>query len=116
MKLQINKPSLEDIKTIQHIGKHTFFGTFSESNTEEDMSKYLEENFTEEKVKTEVSNPESLFFISWECNPPFFRTGLGGENSNLYIISHPSAWSRLRRSWLHAEAPFGSIFQRCFTT
>lgn len=31
------------------------------------------------------------------CNPPFFRTGLGGENSNLYIIFHPSAWSQLRR-------------------
>ncbi|MBB5638242.1 hypothetical protein HDE68_004171, partial [Pedobacter cryoconitis] len=32
-----------------------------------------------------------------DCNPPFFRTGLGGENSNLYIIFHLSAWSQLRR-------------------
>lgn len=32
-----------------------------------------------------------------KCNPPFFRTGLGDENSNLYNIFHPSACSQLLR-------------------
>lgn len=64
--ISITQASLEDIQTLQFVGRQTFFETFAESNTEEDMKKYLDENFTEEKIRTELNNPDSLFFIARE--------------------------------------------------
>lgn len=77
----IKRASLEDIKTIQLIGKETFFETFAESNTEEDMKKYLEDNFSEEKVKSELNNPDSEFFIAFEDNFPIGYLKLNNGNA-----------------------------------
>lgn len=77
----IKRASLEDIKTIQLIGKQTFFETFAESNTEEDMKKYLEDNFSEEKVKSELNNPDSEFFIAFEDNFPIGYLKLNNGNA-----------------------------------
>jgi len=60
----------DDINTLQVIGKQTFFETFAPSNTEEDIAKYLEENFTVETISKELNNPESSFFIAWEDQEP----------------------------------------------
>ena len=77
----IKRASLEDIKTIQLIGKETFFETFAESNTEEDMKKYLEDNFSKEKVKSELNNPDSEFFIAFEDNFPIGYLKLNNGNA-----------------------------------
>lgn len=66
----ISKASLDDLKAIQLIAKETFFETFAEANTEEDMKKYLSENFTDAKVTTELSNPDSQFCIAWDGEIP----------------------------------------------
>lgn len=62
----INKASLEDLETIQNIGIQTFSETFAESNSEEAMKTYLEKSFNTEKIKSELNNPDSFFFIAWE--------------------------------------------------
>lgn len=62
----VSKTSLEDLKAVQLIARETFFETFAEFNTEADMNKYLNENFSDEKIGAELSNPDSLFFIAWE--------------------------------------------------
>lgn len=62
----VRKASIEDIKAVQAIAKETFFETFAPSNTEADMKKYLTENFTDEKIRAELSHPDSLFFIASE--------------------------------------------------
>ncbi|MDQ0594192.1 ribosomal protein S18 acetylase RimI-like enzyme [Chryseobacterium ginsenosidimutans] len=64
----INKASFEDLETIQNLGIQTFSETFGESNSEEAMKKYLEESFNIEKIKAELNNPHSFFFIAWEEN------------------------------------------------
>lgn len=66
----IRKAFPEDVETIQYIGRQTFFETFAQSNTEEDMDKYLKENFSNEKITTELNHPDSLFFIAWEDETP----------------------------------------------
>lgn len=66
----ITLASVEDYKFIQQIGKETFYETFACSNSEEDMQKYLNESFSENKVKEELLNEESQFFIAWEDNVP----------------------------------------------
>ncbi|RZK14440.1 MAG: GNAT family N-acetyltransferase [Pedobacter sp.] len=59
-----------DFKTLQEIGKKTFYETFSASNSDEVMQRYLNESFSEEKVKSELDNPQSLFYIAWDNQWP----------------------------------------------
>ncbi|NJI73184.1 GNAT family N-acetyltransferase [Sphingobacterium kitahiroshimense] len=63
-KINIKKVTLSDIKDLQKIGKQTFFETFSESNTEENMKKYLEEGFSIDKLTEELTNPYSEFYFA----------------------------------------------------
>lgn len=62
--LNIVKASILDIETLQAIGKQTFFETFAEDNTEENMANYLAESFSIEKISSELSNPESEFYFA----------------------------------------------------
>jgi len=66
----INKAGIQDLETIQNIGRQTFAETFAESNSEEAMKTYLEESFSTEKVSSELNNPHSHFFIAWEEDIP----------------------------------------------
>jgi len=66
----INKSSEKDLETLQNIGMQTFTETFAEDNTEEAMKKYLEESFNTEKIKSELNNPDSFFYIAWEEDNP----------------------------------------------
>ena len=59
----IKKCTLEDINEVKKISEKTFFETFAEENTEEDMKNYLEENFSYEQIKKEVGNDKSIFYI-----------------------------------------------------
>lgn len=68
--IQVKKAAIEDLHTIQCVGRETFSETFGESNTEADMNKYLEDSFNEKKIKAELSNPGSLFFIAWDNKNP----------------------------------------------
>ncbi|MEJ5146883.1 GNAT family N-acetyltransferase [Sphingobacterium sp. MYb388] len=63
-KINIKKVTLSDIKDLQKIGKQTFFETFSESNSEENMKKYLEEGFSVDKLTEELTNPYSEFYFA----------------------------------------------------
>ncbi|WP_426478619.1 GNAT family N-acetyltransferase [Chryseobacterium sp. CBSDS_008] len=66
----INKASAEDVEIVQNLGIQTFSETFAEDNTEEAMKKYLEESFNTEKIKSELNNPDSHFYIAWEEDNP----------------------------------------------
>ncbi len=46
------------------IGSQTFFETFAEANTEEDMEVYLKEAFSIEKLTTELSNKNTEFYFA----------------------------------------------------
>lgn len=64
MNITIEKIDLENISDLQKIGKQTFFETFADSNSEEDMQKYLEESFALEKLENELKNPNSEFYFA----------------------------------------------------
>ncbi len=64
--VQIIPATPSDVLTLQSIGRQTFFETFAESNTEENMAKYLEEGFSAEKLSAELSQPESAFYFAVE--------------------------------------------------
>ncbi|WP_159474594.1 GNAT family N-acetyltransferase [Chryseobacterium sp. 18068] len=60
--IEIKKVTLGDIEDLQKIGKQTFFETFAESNTPENMNKYLEDSFSVKKLSEEFSNEYSDSF------------------------------------------------------
>lgn len=63
-KIDIQKVTLNDIDRLQKIGRQTFYETFSAENTEENMSKYLEEGFSKEKLTAELNNENSAFYFA----------------------------------------------------
>ena len=62
--LLIKQCGLEDIEKIKYVGEKTFYETFSDQNTEEDMHNYLKENFSYEQIESEVKNDSSRFYIA----------------------------------------------------
>jgi len=60
----IQEISLTDLNELQKISKQTFYETFSKFNTKENMSKYLNDEFNTEKLKTELSSVDSYFFFA----------------------------------------------------
>ncbi len=62
--LEIRKAGLADIAELQKTGRQTFIETFAHLNTEEDMQKYLEESFSEEKLSSELRTKNSEFYLA----------------------------------------------------
>lgn len=62
--IKIEQIGPNDLQKLQHIGKQTFFETFSSSNTEENMKNYLEEGFSVAKLSNELANPNSQFYFA----------------------------------------------------
>jgi ribosomal protein S18 acetylase RimI-like enzyme len=60
----INKIGNEQIDQLQQIGRQTFSETFAESNSAENMAKYLEEAYSYEKLSAELNDPNSLFYFA----------------------------------------------------
>jgi diamine N-acetyltransferase len=63
-RINIIEVTLRDIDQLQKIGRDTFSETFSAANTEENMRKYLEEEFAVEKLAAEVQNANSAFYFA----------------------------------------------------
>ena len=66
--IKIEKVLPEEIVQLQNIGRQTFYETFSNDNSEENMSKYLEEEFSISKLIQELNDKNSEFyFASIDC-------------------------------------------------
>ena len=61
--MKIRKITLNDIQEIKKIGIYTFTETFSSQNSKEDMTQYLESQFSIENLKTQLTDPNSDFFF-----------------------------------------------------
>ena len=62
--ISIIKANFQDIEKLQKIGRQTFFETFSESNSEENMQKYLDGGFSIEKLTTELTDTNAEFYFA----------------------------------------------------
>ncbi|CEJ69361.1 Protease synthase and sporulation negative regulatory protein PAI 1 [Chryseobacterium oranimense G311] len=83
--ITVLKAGINDLETIQNIGIQTFSETFSESNSEEAMKNYLEKSFNTEKIKSELNNPDSHFYIAWEEDIPigYLKLNSGSAQTEL---------------------------------
>ena len=62
--VEIERVTLAHIEQLQQISLQTFIETFSEINTEENMTKYLEESFNISRLTTEIQNMNSEFYFA----------------------------------------------------
>jgi len=62
--VKIVKVSLENIEQLQVIGRLTFFETFADCNTADNMRTYLDESFHQDKLACELQNPNSEFYFA----------------------------------------------------
>ena len=62
--IAVIKVSIADVKQLQAISRQTFFESYSDRNTAENMQKYLTEVFSIEKLSEELNNPCSEFYIA----------------------------------------------------
>lgn len=62
--IEIKKLKLADISELQVIGRQTFFETFADHNTADDMQKYLDNNLSADKLKNELSDVNSEFYFA----------------------------------------------------
>lgn len=63
-KIDIGKILPHEVKKLQEIGKQTFWEAFSEGNKEEDIKKYLEDEFSIEKLNLELSDENAIFYFA----------------------------------------------------
>ncbi|WP_395063925.1 GNAT family N-acetyltransferase [Flavobacterium sp.] len=84
-KISIQKITLNDIEQLQKIGQQTFFETFSESNTEQNMTTYLEEGFSVEKLSSELNNENAEFYFALQNDNPigYLKLNFGQSQTEL---------------------------------
>ena len=63
-KIELIQINHNHIAALQQIGRQTFEETFAESNSAENMAKYLEEAYSFEKLNEELNNPNSFFYFA----------------------------------------------------
>jgi ribosomal protein S18 acetylase RimI-like enzyme len=64
--ITIRSCSLHDVEALMSLGIRTFRDTFDEVNTPENMMLYLNKTFTLRKIKEEIQEGGSMFFIAEE--------------------------------------------------
>ena len=63
--ISIQKTALNEVEALQEISRLTFYETFAAVNTEENMSRYLENNLSLDRLSEELSNPNSEFYFAF---------------------------------------------------
>lgn len=62
--IEIKRITVQEIDQLKQIGRQTFHETFSDSNSEENMKKYLDEKFSDEELTEELNNKDSEFYFA----------------------------------------------------
>ncbi len=68
IKIDIQKATINNTEELQNICIKTFYETFSTANSEENMRKYLSENFSINQLNIELNNENSEFYFATTNN------------------------------------------------
>jgi diamine N-acetyltransferase len=97
--VSIRLATIDDAEQIASLSQQTFFETFAEENTRENMEKFLNEQFTKGKLMLEVGRNENIFLLAYAGNeiagyvklsdakkPPAFERVASIELARLYVV------------------------------
>lgn len=62
--IQIRKVNAGELDDLVKISRQTFYDTFSEMNSEENMNRYLQESLSGGKIQSELRNENSEFYFA----------------------------------------------------
>lgn len=62
--ITIRRAAAADAGMIADLSRQTFYDSFAAANSPEDMDKFMNEQFTREKLMAEVTAPDSLFLLA----------------------------------------------------
>lgn len=68
--IKIRYATSDDAELIADMSRQTFYETFMEHNTKEDMDKFMNEQFTREELINEVSIVGNIFLLAIESDTP----------------------------------------------
>ena len=69
-----------DASLLAELGRKTFYDSFIEFNTNEDMVKYLSEHYSEEIQMSEIQDPNTVFLIAEQDGVPVGYAKLKGQS------------------------------------
>lgn len=83
--ITIQKISNSDLPALQKIGRETFYETFAPSNSEENITKYLEEGFSQYKLTTELEDQNAEFYFAISDNEVigYLKLNFGASQTEL---------------------------------
>jgi len=87
----IRRANIEDAQTLSDLSKVTFFDTFKDTCTAEDMQSFISEYFNIELIKKELLNPDDFYFISFIDGIPAGYLRLKEDSSDVEIIAKHKA-------------------------
>jgi ribosomal protein S18 acetylase RimI-like enzyme len=67
---QIVEVSLNDLKILQELSRRTFYQSFAAVNKPENIKFFLDHHYSEEKLLSELLNPDSRFFFASQGDDP----------------------------------------------
>lgn len=70
MEITVRLAMVDDVPLITRIGYDTFYETWKDVNTPEDMDVYLKKSFNDNVILSDVLNPTNTFFIGFADNIP----------------------------------------------
>lgn len=68
--IEIKKAGYADAALIANLSRETFYDTFAEFNTKEDMDKFLAEQFSKEYLMAQVSEVGNIFLLAYSDDQP----------------------------------------------
>jgi ribosomal protein S18 acetylase RimI-like enzyme len=68
--ITVRNATLKDAGLIADMSRQTFYDSFAEENTKEDMDKFMSEQFTKEALMKEVGAERNIFLLAYEGDEP----------------------------------------------
>ncbi|MBL7732754.1 MAG: GNAT family N-acetyltransferase [Chitinophagaceae bacterium] len=77
-----------DAPLIAEMSRQTFYDSFAEQNTKEDMDKFMTEQFTHEALMKEVTEPGNIFLLAYTGDEPAGYVRLREKNNPPELGNH----------------------------
>ncbi|MDJ0644806.1 MAG: GNAT family N-acetyltransferase [Flavobacteriaceae bacterium] len=101
MNLYYKKCTQKDINELIEISRSTFIAAFEKQNNRDDFSAYMTAAFSEETIKKQLQNPDSLFYFIYSDDVLVGYFKLNENNAQNELFSLPSV--ELERLYISSD-------------
>jgi diamine N-acetyltransferase len=89
MNIRVTRVTAEDLDSLLEISRTTFRETFAESNSPDDMQKYLDENLNRDTLRDQLTHPDSEFYFAVIDESPvgYMKLNFGAAQTELKDVN-----------------------------